>query len=89
MSLNNIPKPTTTYNNTFKVLGYETWDSNTSSWGTETRTWDQMASVFDNSAKPSVAGGTIEVGIKFMGHIMQYNDSIAIAGNTLNNLPKP
>ena len=30
---------------------YETWDSNTSSFNTETRTWDEMGTIWNNQSR--------------------------------------
>lgn len=41
--------------NTAKILGYETWDSITSTWASETATWDEASSTFSNTTKPSTS----------------------------------
>ncbi len=53
MSLSNISKPTTALVNTDKVSIGETWNSILTTWATETRTWDDMASLIDNISKSS------------------------------------
>lgn len=37
---------------------------------------------FTFAAKSSTPGSTIEQGIKFMGHIMQYSEDISIGGGS-------
>lgn len=53
MALTNISKPTTTLTNSSKVSFGETWDTWTITWATETRTWDELSSLIDNTSKPT------------------------------------
>ena len=87
--ISNLPKPTTILNNTTRIGGAELWSTITTTWATEPRTWLATISLFGNLPKPVTAGGTIESGIKYMGHIMQYSEDVVITGTTMNNLPKP
>ena len=49
--------------NSSKVVGYETWDSNTSSWNTEIRTWNEMGTIWSNTSKPiQSTGSTMNTG---------------------------
>ncbi len=38
--------------NSSKIASYETWGAITTTWATETRTWLDCGSLFDNVAKP-------------------------------------
>jgi len=51
MSITNTSKPTNLLSNSLRVSGIETWDSNTTTWSTETRTWDEMGTTFSNTTK--------------------------------------
>jgi hypothetical protein len=53
MSLTNTPKPTTSITNLTKASFAELWSTITTTWATETRTWLDTGSLFDNSAKPT------------------------------------
>jgi hypothetical protein len=53
MSITNISKPSTSLTNSSKVASYETWDTITTTWAGETRTWDDMGSLIDNISKIS------------------------------------
>lgn len=53
MALTNVSKPTTTLANTTKINIGETWDSILSTWATESRTWDMMASIISNATRIS------------------------------------
>lgn len=55
MAIVNTSKPTTALSNSARVFSYETWDSNTTTWNTEVRTWDEMAAIMDNTSKPSTS----------------------------------
>jgi hypothetical protein len=55
MSISNTSKPTTAYTNTSKVVNYETWDSNTTTFDTEVRSWDEMSTIWDNQSKPTTS----------------------------------
>ena len=41
--------------NVDKVSFAELWSTITTTWATETRTWDECISLFDNSSKPTTA----------------------------------
>ena len=51
--MNNASKPTTSYSNVAKVASYETWATIPTTWATETRTWQDMGSLFENASKQS------------------------------------
>ena len=53
MAFNNTPKPTTSTDNTTKVSFAELWSTITTTWASETRTWQQAGSLIGNDAKPS------------------------------------
>ena len=48
MPLTNTSKPTTSLTNIANVKDFETWDSNTTTFDTEIRTWDEMGSLMNN-----------------------------------------
>lgn len=54
MALVNESKPTTSLTNSTKINIGETWDSILSTWATESRTWDDMASIIDNISKGTI-----------------------------------
>jgi hypothetical protein len=48
----NTPKPSApSMTNTIKVVGYETFDTLTTTFDTETRTFDQMGTTMTNTAR--------------------------------------
>lgn len=47
----NTSKPTTSIVNSFRVVPYETWDTNINTWDSETRTWDECSSNMSNTAR--------------------------------------
>lgn len=49
MALINTAKPATTLANAAKAIGYESWDTVTTTWATETRNWQQASSNLSNS----------------------------------------
>jgi len=52
--MENISKPSSsTYSNTGKPAFAELWSTITTTWATETRTWQDMASIMDNTTKQS------------------------------------
>lgn len=51
MSITNTSKPTTSLTNTTKVSFAELWSTITTTWASETRTWLDMGSLFDNISK--------------------------------------
>lgn len=52
----NTPKPSSaTFANTAKPAFAELWSTITTTWATETRTWNDCASLFTNTAKPTSA----------------------------------
>lgn len=53
MALVNVSKPTTSLTNTTKVNFAELWSTITTTWASETRTWDATGSLFSNTAKPT------------------------------------
>lgn len=53
MALVNTSKPTTVLTNTTKTSGAELWSTITSTWTSETRTWNACISLFTNPAKPT------------------------------------
>jgi hypothetical protein len=55
MTIVNTSKPSTSLANATKVVNYETWDSNTTTFDTETRTWDEMGTIWANQSKPSTS----------------------------------
>ena len=57
MPLVNTTKPSDSYANTVRPLTGETWDSIDTTWDTETRTWAEIGSLVNNSAR--IFGGQI------------------------------
>jgi len=55
MALLNISKPTTSLANAAKVASFETWATIVTTWASETRTWQDMASLMDGFTKASSA----------------------------------
>jgi hypothetical protein len=53
MALTNTTKPSTTLTNASKASDAELWSTITTTWASETRTWDQCISIFDNTSKPT------------------------------------
>jgi len=53
MALINIAKPTTSLANADKVASFETWATIATTWASETRTWQDMASLMDGFTKAS------------------------------------
>jgi len=53
MAITNTSKPTTSLTNATKVSFAELWSTITTTWATETRTWDATGSLFSNSSKPT------------------------------------
>ena len=53
MSLINTSKPTTALTNATKASFAELWSTITSTWASETRTWDMTGSLFTNPSKPT------------------------------------
>ena len=53
MSITNISKPTTTLANSTKINIGEVWNTDSFTWATESRTWDDMQSLIDNITKNS------------------------------------
>lgn len=51
--ITNASKPTTTLSNTTKASGAELWSTITSTWATETRTWNATVSLFTSPSKPT------------------------------------
>ena len=49
----NQSKPTTSLLNSAKVSIGETWDSIITTWATETRTWEAVSKLIENSTKIS------------------------------------
>jgi len=55
MALTNVSKPTTTLTNTDKVSFAELWSTITTTYDSETRTWDATGSLFSNPSKPTTS----------------------------------
>jgi len=53
--ITNISKPVTSLVNAAKVSFAELWSTITTTWASETRTWDECISLFDNSSKPTTS----------------------------------
>ena len=53
MSLTNQSKPTTTLVNSNRPSGAELWNTITTTWASETRTWADCISLFDGFTKPT------------------------------------
>lgn len=53
MSITNTSKPTTSFLNIAKVAFAELWSTIMTTWGSETRTWADCASLIDNVSKNS------------------------------------
>lgn len=51
MAISNTTKPSSSMANSSKINIGETWDSILSTWATESRIWDDMASIIDNLTK--------------------------------------
>jgi len=51
MPITNATKPSTTLSNTARVSFAELWSTITTTWATETRTWDECASLIDNTSR--------------------------------------
>ncbi len=51
----NQDKPSTVVSNSPKISFGETWDTWDVAWEDETRTWDELGKLIDNSSKPTVA----------------------------------
>lgn len=51
MTMTNESKPTTTLSNSSKVSVGETWATITTSWSSETRTWEAISQLFTNPSK--------------------------------------
>jgi hypothetical protein len=45
----------TSITNSSKVVPYVTWDNNTTTFDTETRTWDEMGAIMNNTSKQTSA----------------------------------
>lgn len=58
MAINNTPKPTGSVNNTPRVFNSELWSTITTTWASETRTWDECITLMRNTAKPFTLGST-------------------------------
>ena len=55
MAISNVSKPTTALVNATKASGAELWSTITTTWASETRTWDECISLFDGFTKPSTS----------------------------------
>ena len=55
MSITNQAKPSTSLTNATKVSVGETWDTWTTAWEDETRTWDELSKLIDNTSKPTTS----------------------------------
>ena len=55
MALVNVSKPSTALANADRIASFETWATIPTTWASETRTWLDCVSLFDNDAKPSTA----------------------------------
>lgn len=54
MALINTAKPAApSLTNATRVVSYETWDTNTTTFDTETRNWDAMGAEMTNTRRPS------------------------------------
>lgn len=53
MAITNVSKPSTTLTNATKVSFAELWSTITTTWASETRTWDATGSLFSNASKPT------------------------------------
>lgn len=49
----NTSKPTGSLANGTRIVSYETWASIPTTWTTETRTWDETATIMTNGTKPT------------------------------------
>lgn len=55
MAITNIAKPSTSITNTAKVNLAELWSTITTTYASETRTWDDCISLIDNISKPTTS----------------------------------
>ncbi len=55
MTLVNISKPSTSLTNVARVNFAELWSTITTTWASETRTWQDCASLFTATSKPSTS----------------------------------
>lgn len=55
MAITNTSKPTTTLTNTARISSSELWSTITTTWATETRTWEECLSLVTNSSKQSTS----------------------------------
>lgn len=53
MAITNTSRPNSTLSNASRINIGETWNSITSTWATESRTWNAMASIIGNISKQS------------------------------------
>ena len=53
MAITNTTKPSTTLANVAKVSSGESWASVTTTWATETRSWDAISKLITNQARES------------------------------------
>ena len=51
----NTAKPTTVLANSTKASFAELWSTITTTWASETRTWDATGSLFSNPSKPTTS----------------------------------
>jgi hypothetical protein len=51
--ITNIARPSSSMINSSKVIGGETWDTNTNTWDEETRTWDASGTLWTNGTRPT------------------------------------
>lgn len=55
MAITNTSKPTTSFTNITRVSSSELWSTITTTWATETRTWEECVSLVTNSSKTSTS----------------------------------
>lgn len=53
MALTNVSKPTTVFGNIAKPSFAELWSTITTTWASETRTWEECASLISNVSRQS------------------------------------
>ena len=55
MSITNTSKPTTSLTNSARPNFAELWSTILTTWASETRTWADVVSLFDNISRPSTS----------------------------------
>ena len=67
----NQDKPSPSVSNSAKVSTGETWDTVPTNWATETRTWDEISKLIDNTSRPTISAS----------YLLQENDFYILQEN--------